>query len=86
MYNNEKEKNLVSTITDSLNSGISDKAFCNIMSREHRYLQQLFTQLCIWWLLKCRDMYNEGNYDVRNECGCEAGKFLMDYYDRGEWE
>ena len=82
MYNNKKEKNLASTITDNLNSGISCKAFCEAMSREHRYLQDDFTNLCIWWLEKCRDMYEEGNYDDRNKHGCKVGKILIDYYEK----
>ena len=86
MYNNEKEKNLVKTITDNLNTGISNKEFCDAMSREHRSLQYGFTNLCLWWLEKCRDMYDEGRYDGRNEYSCKAGKILMDYYDKGEWK
>ena len=82
MYDNEKEKRLASTITDALNPGINKRAFCEAMSREHRFLQQEFTTLCIWWLEKCRDMYEEGNYDGRNIYSCKAGKILMDYYDK----
>ena len=82
MYNIEKEKDLVENITNNLNSGISNKAFCEAMSREHRYLQMEFTNLCIWWLEKCRDMYEAGNYDGRNEYACKAGKILMDFYDK----
>jgi hypothetical protein len=85
MYNNEKEKKLVEYITDNLNSGVSLKEFCEAMSHEHRTLQGDFTNLCIWWLEKCRDMYEEGNYDGRNVYGCKAGKILMDYYDKGEF-
>lgn len=86
MYDDKKEKNLVKTITDNLNSGINNKAFCEAMSHEHRTLQYDFTNLCLWWLEKCRDMYEEGNYDGRNVYACSTGKFLMDYYDKGEWK
>ena len=82
MYDGQKEKQLVTHITDNLNSGISNKLFCESMSREHRYLQSEFTNLCLWWLEKCRDMYNEGNYDGRNEYACKAGKMLMDFYNK----
>lgn len=81
MFSNEKEKNLAQHIANNLNSGISRKAFCEEMSREHRFLQYEFTNMCLWWLEKCREMYNEGNYDGRNEYACKAGKILMDYYD-----
>lgn len=81
MYNGDKEKKLVEHILDNLNSGISFKEFCEAMSKEHRSLQQEFSELCFWWLEKCREMYEQGNYDGRNVYGCKAGKMLMDFYD-----
>lgn len=43
----EKEKQLAETITDALNGRFNKKEFCNAMSKEHRYLQSEFSELCI---------------------------------------
>lgn len=77
----EKEKQLATTITDALNGMFNSKKFCEAMSREHRALQSDFTNLCLNWLEQCRKMYNEGNYDGRNEHACLMGKALWDYID-----
>ena len=45
----EKEKQLAEIITDAMNGRFSKKEFCDAMSREHRYLQGEFTELCVWW-------------------------------------
>ena len=82
MYNAEKEKQLAETITDALNGSFSKKEFCEAMSREHRYLQGEFTELCIWWLEKCAEMYKQGNYDGRNECACRTGKEITEFLNK----
>ena len=47
----EKLKKLVSNITDHVNSFNRDgNSFNEIMSREHRTLQQSFTRLCFQWI------------------------------------
>lgn len=76
-----KERQLATTITDAINGCFDHKVFCESMSREHRYLQYEFTNLCLNWLAQCRKMYNEGNYDGRNEYACKMGKELWDYID-----
>ena len=82
--NYEKEKQLAQTITDALNTGVGRDAFCEAMSREHRFLQGDFTNLCLWWLEKCREMYEQGNYDGRNVYACKVGKLLTDYLEGKE--
>lgn len=79
MYNAEKEKKLAGEITDALNGGFSKKAFCNAMSREHRFLQYEFTELCIWWFEKLAEMYDEKRYDDRNEEACKTGKLITNF-------
>lgn len=79
MYNNEKEKHLAETITDALNGRFSKKEFCNAMSKEHRYLQSEFSELCIWWFEKLTEMYEQKNYDGRNEMACELGKKITEF-------
>lgn len=76
-----KEKQLVATITDAINGMFDPKGFCEAMSKEHRYLQYEFTNLCLNWLKQCRNMYNEGRYDGRNEHACLMGKAIWDYID-----
>lgn len=81
----EKEKQLAVHITNEINCIFDRKAFVEQMSREHRTLQSDFTTLCLEWLLKCREMYKEGNYDGRNEHSCRTGKVLMDYLENGKF-
>lgn len=81
----EKEKQLAITITDAINGSFSNKKFVEQMSREHRTLQADFTTLCLDWLLKCREMYEEENYDGRNHLACKSGKVLMDYLEKGDF-
>ena len=78
----EKEKQLAGIITDALNGGFSKKEFCEAMSREHRYLQGEFTELCIWWLEKLAEMYEQGNYDGRNEYACRTGKEITEFLNK----
>ena len=75
----EKEKQLAGIITDALNGRFSKKEFCEAMSREHRYLQGEFTELCVWWFEKLAEMYEQGNYDGRNEHSCKLGKEFMEF-------
>lgn len=80
-----KEKNLAITITDAINGCFNDKAFCEAMSHEHRYLQYEFTNLCLHWLEKAKEMYETDNYDGRNEYSCKTAKLLMDYLNSPEF-
>lgn len=77
----DKEKQLATTITDAINGMFDPKDFCEAMSKEHRYLQHEFTNLCLNWLKQCRSMYDEGRYDGRNENACLMGKAIWDYID-----
>lgn len=78
----EKEKQLANTITDVINGRFSKKEFCEAMSREHRYLQGEFTELCIWWLEKCAEMYEQNNYDGRNKYACQVGKQITEFLNK----
>ena len=77
-----KEKQLATTITDAMNGRFSKKEFCDAMSREHRYLQGEFTEVCIWWLEKCAEMYEQNNYDGRNKYACEVGKQITEFLNK----
>lgn len=80
-----REKRLASHITDEINCGFNYKTFVEQMSREHRTLQSDFTTLCLEWLCKCREMYEEDNYDGRNEYACKIGKMIMDHIEEGRY-
>ena len=80
---NSKEQQLAMHITNEINCLFDYNAFVEQMSREHRTLQSDFTTLCLEWLLKCREMYEEDNYDGRNKYACQTGKMLMDYIEKG---
>ena len=82
---NPKEVELAITITDALNGSFNKKDFVEQMSREHRTLQSEFTGLCLEWLLKCREMYEDECYDGRNEFACKTGKVLMDHLEKGDF-
>lgn len=70
-----REKELAKNVSNGINNMCFDKReFCEEMSREHRYLQSEFTELCISWLEKCAEMYEQGRYDGRNEYACKFGK------------
>ena len=76
------EKELATVIADSLNSfGFNVGKFTEEMSKEHRYLQAEFMQLCLEWLHKCRELYEEERYDGRNEYACKTGKKLIDFLE-----
>ena len=77
-----KEKQLAGIITDAMNGRFSKREFCEAMSREHRYLQYEFTELCIWWLEKCAEMYEQNNYDGRNKYACEVGKKITEFLNK----
>ena len=82
MYNSEKEKQLAGTITDAINGSFSKKEFCEAMSKEHRYLQYEFTELCIWWFEKLAEMYEQENYDGRNNFACKIGKEITEFLNK----
>ena len=77
-----KEKQLAGIITDAMNGRFSKREFCDAMSREHRYLQGEFTELCVWWLEKLADMYDQGNYDGRNKYACQLGKQITEFLNK----
>lgn len=72
---NEKEVNIVKEVSNYVNGSWSAKGFCECMSREHRYLQNEFTRLCLEWLRTCAS--EDYRYDGRNEYShFVARKFL----------
>ena len=59
-------KEAVTTMTDFVNNFSHDnKEFCELMTHEHRYLQEEFTRLCLDWIATCGS--DDYRFDGRNE-------------------
>lgn len=61
----EETAQVMSSFVNNMNCGIDE--FVKIMSRDHRTLQQTFTNLCFAWIRECSDKNETGNFDERNE-------------------
>ena len=66
---------------EKLSSLLNDITFdaqgvAEAMCREHRTLQQTFTNLCLAWLKQCAS--NDYPYDGRNEASHIVAKQIMD--------
>lgn len=76
------EKELAIEVSNAINNiTFNNRLFVEQMSKEHRALQQNFTQLCLAWLIECRDQKVAKRYDARNESGCNTAKKLMDFHE-----
>lgn len=72
------EARAVRQIIDSMNCfSFEDKEFCDLMSREHRTLQQSFTRLCLAWIKHCSE-YQDFQIDGRNELAVDACKRIAE--------
>jgi len=66
-------KKAVRIMSDYVNNmSMEPKEFVEEMSREHRTLQQIFTNLCFEWMKKCAENYGKGDFDGRNEYSCKT--------------
>jgi hypothetical protein len=73
----ETAEKLFKLISDTLNGGASDYIFqyvLEMMSREHRTIQQMFSNVTLWWLRKLIAQHNESRFDVRNASSCILAK------------
>ena len=72
-------KELVSAMTDFVNSFSHDnKEFCELMTKEHRYLQEEFTRLCLEWIATCGS--DDYRFDGRNELSHNICKELCKHF------
>lgn len=62
------------------NMGHKPQEFVDAMARDHRTLQQSFTQICLLWLKHCSEL-KEGYYDGRNEYSVQISKKLLSNVD-----
>lgn len=80
-----KAETAVSTMSDFVNNFNSDhKEFCELMSRDHRTLQQSFTRLCLEWL----EHVASDNYstDLRNESSHTVARDMIKLYQEKQKE
>lgn len=79
----EIEKKAVNNITNAINiMTFNKKKFCQLMSHEHRYLQEEFTLLCLDWLRTCAS--DDYGFDGRNEYSHVIAKELVKHFCYGE--
>jgi len=75
-------KEAVRTMSDFVNNMCHDpQEFVDLMAREHRTLQQCFTNLCFRWIRKCAEQGEEGNFDLRNEYSCQKSAEIVKAVD-----
>ena len=73
---NQIDINNAEKLADLLNSmSFHPEEVCQVMTQEHRTLQQNFTRLCIHWLCTCAS--DDYQYDGRNEASHEIAKALI---------
>jgi putative IMPACT (imprinted ancient) family translation regulator len=60
------------------------KEFIKAMGKEHRTLQQRFTQLCFNWLTHCDSLNQTNKFDDRNKASVEISKKVYDFLEKEE--
>ena len=78
----DEAKNITSSITNYLNIMGCDnqkKEFIKAMSREHRALQEEFSELCFAWIAHCSEL-KDNEYDARNEGAVKVSKEILKKY------
>ena len=82
---NEEAKKAFEVIFKQLNGSDNagvEKALVEVLTREHRTLQQNFMRSVIVGALKVwRQDYEDGCYDGRNESSCNAASCGLDNHD-----
>jgi hypothetical protein len=77
--NNQAEKEVVRDITNYINNTcVETDEFVKEMSRQHRTLQQVFTQLCLKWIETCAS--DDYQHDLRNQASHEISKQIIESF------
>lgn len=72
----EKVARVLSDYVNSMDNKVSDVV--EVLSVEHRTLQQGITKFCVAWLEDCARKQTVGQYDLRNEASCKLGKAFVE--------
>ena len=78
MEYSKRVQDTVRTVSDFVNCSSDFNEFAELMSREHRTLQQNFTKVCVAWL---KQLANTEYYDLRNEASVEFAKSIKQQLD-----
>jgi len=75
----EQTKEFAETMSRFANGMRSDiPEAVNILSRDHRTIQQNVTRFAALWLEKMAEHHEKGTYDLRNEASAEMGKAFVE--------
>lgn len=55
------------------------------MCTEHRYLQQEMFKVCLEYIKKLAENYNNGYYDGRNEWSCQTSNMIVEALKEKNW-
>lgn len=55
------------------------------MCTEHRYLQQVMFKVCLEYIKKLAENYNNGYYDGRNEWSCQTSSMIVEALKEKNW-
>ena len=55
------------------------------MCTEHRYLQQEMFKVCLEYMKKLAENYNNGYYDGRNEWSCQTSSMIVEALKEKNW-
>ena len=74
-----RAEEVVKTLSDFVNcySTPDFEEVIELMSREHRTLQQQMTQVCVMWLKHLSTLEEHNGYDLRNEASVKLAKRLL---------
>lgn len=67
-----------------VNSRGNIKEVIDILSQDHRTLQQSITRFCVGWLEECAKKHQGGDFDLRNQASCELGKVFVEKIESRE--
>lgn len=67
---------MFSKFVNSIGNHVGDVV--QVLSRDHRTLQQGVTRFCVAWLEECNRKRQERDYDLRNEASAELGKKFVE--------
>lgn len=74
MATRDKNQEVASALTTAVNCYFNERKVAELMTREHRTLQQTFTRVCVEWLLA---LSKQEYYDDRNAASVKLAKDLF---------
>ena len=77
-YGETNDNVFVRSFSRFVNGMCGDKEkVAELMCREHRYLQSQMFFVCMAYIRKMAENYDNGNYDLRNEYACQTAKQMI---------